>query len=133
MFIVPFIHKITQETNFKVHSIQILTIGGKYLWEEEDGLDIDRDILESNDIYRRGSIKSLNKSIKICEIDTNKTNVNDFYNWNEISIDNTDTFCWRNYTFFSGAIGESWLTIPKDEKLGNIHINNMLACIVKTN
>ena len=134
MFIVPFIHKITQETNFLVHSIKILTVAGKNLWEEDDSLHIDTDILNSNDIYRKGSpIKMMNKNLTLCEVDIQKTNINDFYKWSDISLEDTETFCWRNYIYISGDKDESWLNIPKNQKLSDIDISKLILIIIKLN
>ena len=56
MFIVPFIHNVVNHNNIKIHNIKLLTIGSKYLWEEDNNLDIDTDILNPNDIYRKNNI-----------------------------------------------------------------------------
>ena len=36
-------------------SIKLLTIGGQIIWEEENTLHIDNDILNPNDIYRKNA------------------------------------------------------------------------------
>jgi phage tail protein X len=51
MFIVPFIHKVVTQNNLQINVFKVLTIGGSELWEEENGLNIDKDILNPNDIY----------------------------------------------------------------------------------
>ena len=124
MLIIPFIHKITDETIY-VHNIRILTIGGTNLWEEPDSTSIN-EILSSNGIYSK-NIKKID-NIYLCEVDTEKTDINDIYKWNEIDI-NDDTFCWRDYVHFIGKNKECWLHLPKDEKIGNIHIHTLFERI----
>ena len=130
MFIVPFIHKITSGSSINVHSISILTIGGKTLWEESDSLNIDTDILNSNDIYRKGNTISVDKHTRLCEVDTEKTNVDEFYKWTDIGVNEDDTFCWRTYYYLLGNKGESWLNIPKNERLSNIEVGKLISSIV---
>lgn len=135
MFIVPFIYKITTENNINVHSITILTVGGKQLWEETDKtLKLDRDILEPNEIYRRAPAFSINKDankVEFCEVDTEKTRIADFYKWSELSLADTETFCWRTFTHLLGQSGECWLTAPKQEKLGKYDIDKLIKTIVE--
>ena len=42
---------------------------------------------------------------------------------------NDDTFCWRDYIHFIGKNKECWLHLPKDEKIGNIHIHKLFERI----
>ena len=54
MLILPFIHSVISNNtnnNFKVNVIKVLTIGGNTIWEEDNSLHIDNDILNPNDIY----------------------------------------------------------------------------------
>lgn len=134
MFIIPFIHNIFKETqsNINIHTIKILTIGGKQLWEENNNLDIDHDILIPNDIYRIGDISKIGKNLKLCKVDTSKTNINDYYKWEEISINDTDTFCWRTYIQIIDNNNYNWLNIPDNEKLGKILLRDIIDAIIKT-
>ena len=43
------------EKNMNVHNIRVLTIGGKYIWEESGDINC---ILSSNDIYHKNTILS---------------------------------------------------------------------------
>ena len=106
-----------------VHNIRLLTIGGKYIWEESGDIN---DILSSNDIYHKNTI--LSDNIHLCEVDIEKTNINDMYKWSDIHM-NTDTFCWRDYVFFIGKKNEHWLHHPKNEKIGKIYVNDFLKLI----
>ena len=105
------------------------------MWEEENTLDIDRDILNPNDIYRKGKIIDIhtktNTCIKLCEVDTNKTNISDFYKWEEIDINDSDTFCWKTYIQIMDINQHSWLNIPDNEKLSNYFLKDIIQAILK--
>jgi hypothetical protein len=131
MLILPFTHNIVNQNNINIHVIKLLTIGGKTIWEEEDSLNIDTDILNSNDIYRKGNLIKMKKKLHLCEVDLNKTNMNDFYNWNEIAVNDNNTFCWRNYIQFLDNNTHSWLNIPQTEKLGNVSISEIIQTIIQ--
>lgn len=124
MLIIPFIHKITDETIY-IHNIRILTIGGRHLWEESDTVSI-HETLRSNDIHSK-NIKKVD-NIYLCEVDTDKTDINDIYKWNEIDI-NDNKFCWRDYIYFIGKNKECWLNLPTHEKIGNISIHKLFQLI----
>lgn len=125
MLIIPFIHKIINHNNINVHNIRLLTIGGKYLWEESDNSDVDI-ILKDNNIYCTDITQ--NNNMYLCKINVEKTDINDIYKWSEINI-NDMTFCWKDYIYFIGKNNEDWLNIPKNEKIGDIYINNLLELI----
>jgi hypothetical protein len=131
MLIVPYSHNVTTQNNISIHSIQILTVGGKMLWEEEQpDLDIHKDILNPNDIWCKDSIRTIEKKIKLCEVDCDKTNMKDFYKWSELKLSDTETFCWRNFTYLQGPKGEIWLNYPKNETLSKINLNKLISSIV---
>lgn len=113
MIIVPFIHKVTNQKDMNVHSIRILTVGGKDLWEESKGSV--KNLLQSNGIYSKKTKKKDN--IYLCEVDTIKTDINDIYKWSELDINDRETFCWRDYIFLKGINNECWLQYPKNEMI----------------
>ena len=117
MFIIPYVYKRIVIHQTQVTMIQVLTIGGSHLWKEADDLDIEQDILLPNGIYSKGSpIKQ--KNMYFCEVDEEKTAMNDFYGWEEISKEDCETFCWRSYYLFGeGPNYRSWLPIPSYERL----------------
>jgi hypothetical protein len=131
MFIVPFIYKVTKENNVQVHSIHLLTIAGKKLWEEDASFDVDRDILEPNDIYRKGDIQTIMKNVKLCEVDLERTNIQDFYQWKEIPLEDDTTFCWRTYFHLLGEKQECWLPVPHHETIGNHDVQTILQMIIR--
>jgi hypothetical protein len=130
MFIVPFIHNIVDQATIKINVIKILTIGGKILWEEKNSLDIDKDILNPNDIYKKNKIIKYDKVTQLCEVDITKTNISDFYKWDEIDINDNETFCWRSYIYLTGVDGIIWLNIPETEKLGKYLVKDLIMAII---
>jgi hypothetical protein len=120
MFIIPFIYKTSILHALTIHQFKLLTIGGKMLWEEEDSFDI-QEILVPNGLYVE-SPPILRNGIYFCKVNTTKTNLTDFYEWDEISIDNQETFCWRTFYHFSdrkdATAYHNWLPIPSTETMG---------------
>ena len=114
MFIIPFIHNKPKHASQHIHQYYILTIGGTELWSDPDIINIEADILLPSGIHIHGSPFTLNGAI-FCEVDTSKTIMSDFYKWDEISIEDRSTFCWRTfYTFDS----KDWLPTPKHASIG---------------
>ena len=130
MFIVPFIYKETKQPYMTVHAIQILTIGGRELWEEANGLCIDTEVLEPNELYHKGPVYR-SKHLHLCEVDTERTVVNDFYRWKELGIEDRETFCWRDFYYFVGEKKESWLDIPLKETLSEMPIAHVIEDILR--
>ncbi len=131
MLILPFIHNIVDNTTLKVNTIKFLTIGGQNLWEEKSSLHIDKDILNPNDIYRKSIPIKFDKTLQLCEVDTEKTIISDFYKWDEVSLDDNETFCWKTYYYFSGNDDVSWLNIPETEKLGKYKVKDLIRAVVR--
>lgn len=131
MLILPFTHKSVVQNNFEVNIINILTVGGKNIWKEDDTLNIDDDILNPSDIYRKGNIITYKKKLQLCEVDDEKTNIKDFYNWKELDITDSDTFCWRTLYYFTGFNKLCWLETPNSEKLGNYTIQELIKIIIE--
>jgi hypothetical protein len=131
MFIIPYMYKVTKENNVSVHAIHLLTIAGKHLWEEESHLDIDHDILEPNELFRKGDIQTILKHVKLCEIDKEKTNVHDFYKWREVASQDDSTFCWKSYFHLEGDKRDSWLPIPPREMIGSHSVSKIIEAILE--
>ena len=111
MFIIPFIHKTKQINSMTIHCIQVLTIGGTTLWKENALFQLEADILHPNGIYLNRTPFQW-KDAYFCSVDTNKTVMDDFYEWSEIPKQ-SDMFCWRTfYTFGDKSACDSWLPIP---------------------
>jgi len=132
MLILPFIHRVISTTNtLQVNIIKVLTIGGNAIWEEDSSLDIDNDILNPNDIYRKQEPIKYDSNLQLCEVDTDKTNVSGMYNWNECDLNDSDTFCWRTFYYFTNNTS-CWLDSPDSEKLGNYSIKNLINVIISS-
>lgn len=131
MLILPYTHSVVNNNNLDVNVIKLLTIGGKTLWEEKSSLHIDKDILNPNDIYRKSTTIKFDKSLQICEVDIEKTNISDFYKWEEISLNDNETFCWKTYYYLTGSNNMSWLEIPDSEKIGSYKIKDIVKSIVQ--
>ena len=131
MLILPFTHNVINQNSIQIHTIKVLTIGGLKIWEEDNSLDLDKDILNPNDIYRKGTTIKFDKQLQICEVNTEKTKINDFYKWDEIAIEDKETFCWRIYAYITGNGSVNWLDIPTSEMLGNYKVKELIAKIIQ--
>ena len=128
MIIIPFTHRTKVLSNMTIHIFRILTIGGTTLWKEEDSLDLHQDILHPNGIYLDGAPILWNNAY-LCKVDINKTEMNDFYNWEEISK-NSDLFCWRTfYTFGDTNKHCRWMEMPQEERLEPYYCHEILDSI----
>ena len=102
-----------------IHRYKVLTIGGSHLWMEDDTLDIVTDILEPNGIVLKSPPRIVGGNVALCEVDTENTQMDDFYDWNEVSLDDKNTFCWRTvYTIGPNDNEHDWLSIPCQETIG---------------
>jgi len=131
MLIIPFIHNVVDQNSIQIHTIKVLTIGGRGIWEEDNSLNLDKDILNPNDIYRKGTTIKFDKQLQICEVNSEKTKITDFYKWDEIPFEDTETFCWRTYVYLSGNGSANWLDIPASEILGKYKIRDLIAKIIQ--
>ena len=67
----------------------------------------------------------------LCEVDNEKTNISDFYKWEELSLNDRETFCWRTYYYLIGSNDISWLETPENEKLSNYGIKDLIKAIIQ--
>lgn len=132
MFIIPFTHVIKKENNIIIHVIKLLCIGGRDLWEEFDTNNIAKDILEPNSLFCTTTpfINLKGQDIFICEIDGTKTTMSDFYNWEEISLDDNETFCWKKIIHITDTNQNTWLPIPDSEKMSNFKVKDIIQAIL---
>jgi hypothetical protein len=137
MFILPY-HSSSRPFQFiHITTFHCLTLGGALLWKEDDSLDVIRDIIEPNGIYLSSPPVKVN-DIVFCEVDTTRTNLADQYQWEEISLTDRQTFCWRTYYLMGkgmdmgkdmgkgtdmgkdmgkGTNTTDWLPLPAEERL----------------
>jgi hypothetical protein len=66
----------------------------------------------------------------MCEVDTEKTCINDFYKWEEVAFEDTETFCWRTYIYLTGN-NSNWLDIPMSELLGKYSVRDIIKKIIQ--
>ena len=64
-------------------------------------------------------------------MDLTKTNVSEFYKWEEIDVNDKETFCWKTYYILTGKDNISWLDIPEDNKIGKYKLTDLVKTIVK--
>ena len=117
MFILPY-HSSSRTFQFiHITTLHCLTLGGALLWKEDDALDVVHDILEPNGIYLASPPVRV-KDIVFCEVDTTRTNLADHYQWEEISLTDRQTFCWRTYYLMGkDTDATNWLPLPAEERL----------------
>lgn len=102
-----------------IHRYKVLTISGSQLWTEDEHLDIVQDILEPNGIVLKSSPRIIGGNVALCEVDTENTLLDDFYEWNEVRLADNETFCWRTLYSIESTQGEhSWLSMPCQETIG---------------
>lgn len=118
--------------NMYVNVIKILTIGGRYLWEEEDSLDIYQDVLEPNGIFIKSNTynHSLLPNYYLCEVDTDKTVLTDFYKCEELPVTDEETFCWKTYTQLTDINKNIWLPVPDTVTLSNYKVSSIIGAIL---
>lgn len=99
-----------------IHQYHILTVGGQALWAEDIARisTVEADYLEPSGIYLRNK-PFVKENMIFCEVCTTKTNMKDFYTWNELLVEDTETFCWRTFYTF-GSTEANWLPISNDFK-----------------
>jgi hypothetical protein len=130
MFILPFIHETTAQAPLTVHTIKLLTVGGRDIWEEADNLTVNKDILNPNDIYAKSKPVKFDRALRLCAVDTARTQVADFYKWNELPATDAETFCWRTFVYVASD-NDNWLTIPATEKLGKYIVRDIVRAIIE--
>jgi hypothetical protein len=132
MFIIPYIRKTTVHNNIQVNVLKILTIGGRYLWEESNELNLYQDILEPNGIFTIDTpyTSASLPHYYLCEVDTRKTILTDFYKWEELSLTDEETFCWKTYTNLTDADKNVWLQIPDTTLLSNCKVSAIIDAVL---
>lgn len=120
MFILPYQSTSYVFQGIRVQTIRYLTVGGRFLWREDDSLDVLRDILEPNGIYL-ASPPVWVKDTVFCQVDHTRTKLSDLYQWEEIPLTDRDTFCWRTYYLMAKETTQGttadWLPVPVRERL----------------
>ena len=136
MFILPYHSSSRAFQAIHITTLHCLTMGGTQLWKEDDSLDVVRDILEPNGIYLASSPVRV-KDIVLCEVDTTRTNLADQYQWDEISLTDRHTFCWRTYYLMGTDMGTdkgntNWLPLPAEERLEPYSLQEVIHSFSQT-
>lgn len=120
MKLVPFILKESSVPKLKVYKMSVfLAYGGQSILEIDNDCSVE-EYLESNGLFVE---KTLQKGdIIYCKIDTKKTNLSDFYTWQEIQEDPSKKLfeCWRSYYYFFDSSNAEWWS-AKDLHLAEIN------------
>ena len=132
MFIIPFIHKQSVLDKITISIFQILTVGGKELWTEDNSFNLENDILVPNGIFLEKS-PIQNDNTFLCKVDVTKTNISDFYKWDEIKLEDKDIFCWRTfYTFGEKDNYCNWLPVPTNQYIGKYNYKDLIDMIYQS-
>lgn len=133
MFILPYIHSEVTTSLNQVNAFKILTVGGTALWSEETVKTTKQVVstLLSNGIHVKHTPVKV-QNVFLCEVDNEKTAMDEFYTWKDIGVEDVETFCWRTfYTFGKEDNYMSWLPIPEKERVGVYSCQELVEMIYK--
>ena len=103
MFIVPYYKSV--DSSWTRYSL-FLSNGGKELWSIADTVKPAqiKTILKKNDLVVAGAPVKLG-SCYFVEIDTTKTNLAEFYTWEEVDFPSGSEDCWRTLSMPTDLLG----------------------------
>jgi hypothetical protein len=139
MFILPYLYHKSQLGNMVVHEWNLLTIAGVKLWKEDDHLQIKEDILNPNGFILRSEPR-MNASVLFCELDQSRLNMEDYYSWEELTVEelsDEDIFCWRRFYVFGPADDNrpishaQWLPTPDTQLLDPIPCQDIFQYLLQ--
>ena len=97
----------------KTHCLSVfLGQAGRMLWQTDE-LTVSQKQLEEEYLFPNGLIPKrivFQEQIAYVEIDSEKTNRNDFYTWEEALQNPGKPECWRLFSFFQDEKGAEWFT-----------------------
>jgi hypothetical protein len=140
MKVLPFILAKKKVNTFTITSVNVfLAHGGKSVWKtEESGLlplqTVLGDYCEPNDIYGLKSYVDTENQTAYIQVDPEKTNLSEFYTWEEALHHSTKPECWRRFYFIQDTDGADWwspdgLTETEIQDYGN---TSQLLQIIQT-
>jgi hypothetical protein len=113
MFILPFHHSTVSTLSTHVSTFQFLIIGRSSMWKEECTLENVSEILHTNGMYLAAEPMKW-KEILLCPVDIQKTNMADFYRWEELP-ESHEMFCWKTvYILGSEPHTHNGLALPNE-------------------
>lgn len=127
MKLIPFFYSKKETNEFTIYTLRLFTErAGKSIWKADGQLsadEISRDHMEPNGLFSKRVL--INKDIAFIEIDSEKTNLNDFFSYEEALANPDKPECWRKFYFFIDKRNESWWSskdIQTDlEETGSVH------------
>ena len=131
MKLVPFILAKKKVNQFTITSVNVfLSYAGKAVWKtEESGFvslsTILQDYCEPNGIFIEQSYLDKTKQIAYLKVNPEKTNLAEFYTWEESLSKSSKPECWRRFYFIQDAEHTDWwspqgLTEAEIQDFGNI-------------
>lgn len=114
MKVLPFFLTQKKQENFRIQCLNVfLSHAGKSVWKtEESGVLSEKQIREDYLDPNGFAVKSLwidaNAKIAYVEIDPSRTNLCDFYTWDEALQHPGKPECWRPFYFIQDKEGVSW-------------------------
>ena len=132
MFILPYLYHRRDLPHLTIHEYCILTQGGTQIWSEEDSLRLEEDILGPNGFIMESQKRY--KDIVWCKLQDSCVNMEDYYEWKEMSsFVDKETFCWRRFYLFGSAGSASysleWLPFPESETLGDYTCKELFTAL----
>lgn len=114
MKLVPFV--LTQKSGSSLESYRwlvFLSHAGRGVWKtDEPGLlsekQIRQDYLVPNGIYTSKVLIDKINEVAWIHVDTSKTNLSEFYTWEEALHATSKPECWRPFYFFKDEKGSYW-------------------------
>ena len=131
MKLLPFILAKKEVNAFHITSVNVfLSHAGKSVWKTEEPGNIPiqsilQEYCEPNGIYVLQWYIDLPNQTVFLLVDPTKTNVSEFYTWEEAIQQQTKPECWRRYYFIQDIDGANWwspesLTETEIQDYGNI-------------
>lgn len=113
MFILPFHHTTVSTLSTHVSAFQFLIIGRSSIWKEDCTPENVSEILHTNGMYLSAEPIQWKETL-LCPVDIQKTNMADFYRWEELPVSH-EMFCWKTvYILGSEPNTHNGLALPNE-------------------
>lgn len=133
MYIIPYIKHVKEVNKNKIYNINILCQAGRYIWEEDDAVNIKKEILADNNFIEKCINKHIinNKQIVFIELNMqiDSPEFNNMYKWDEIPYTDLETLCWRKYIWIVQEDGTPFLS-PETDNLSDVPIQTLIEQII---
>lgn len=112
MKLLPFVLTAKQTEKFTIYTLSLfLSHAGKSLWDVPGSLSkatIQSEYCEENGLYPTFVNIDNSNQVAYIHIDTKKTNLSDFYTWEEALQKGGKPECWRKFYFIQDSQGAFW-------------------------